>query len=65
MDKRIKKIKNKEMQKLKYGVGAKCSIFIRFIHLSAILRIKYNNLEKAHRSNVTLVGVERKIVQKN
>ncbi len=52
------------MPKLKHGVGAECSIFTRFIHPSATIRAKYKNLEKAHRSNVTLVGVEEKIVRK-
>ncbi len=52
------------MPKLKHGVGAECSIFTRFIHPSATIRVKYKNMEKAHRSNVTLVGVEENIVRK-
>ena len=52
------------MPKLKHGVGAECSIFTRFIHPLATIHAKYKNLEKVHRSNVTLVGVEEKIVRK-
>ena len=52
------------MPKLRFGVGAECSVLTRFIHPSAVIRAKYPNLEKAHRTSVILIGEESTTVRR-
>ena len=49
---------------LHHGVGAKCHVLTRFLHPSKLVRDKYPNIDKGHRTTVVLVGIETKLVNR-
>ena len=52
------------MPKPRAGIGAKCSILTRFIHPSEHVRIKFPNLDKAHRTDGVLIGHDQRTVSR-
>ena len=52
------------MPKLQYGIGAECSVLTKFLHPSALVRDKYPNLERGHRTTVILNRQEEKKVNR-
>ena len=57
-------LKKAKMPKLNHGIGAKCTVFTKFIHPTSLINTKYPTFDRNHRFTVVLIGEKERTINK-